>query len=33
MTTFLSDMRQEENATPDFMVGSLKDVPDLIRVL
>jgi D-glycero-D-manno-heptose 1,7-bisphosphate phosphatase len=30
MTTFLSDMMQKENATPDFMVGSLKDVPDLI---
>ncbi len=34
LTTFLSDMMQKENATPDFMVGSLKDVPDLLlRVL
>jgi len=30
LTTFLSDMMQKENATPDFMVGSLKDVPDLL---
>jgi len=34
LTTFLSDMMQKENATPDFMAGSLKDVPDLLlRVL
>ena len=30
LTTFLSGMMQKENATPDFMVGSLKDVPDLL---
>src|SRR5487761_826669 len=29
-TTFLSDMMQKENAVPDFMVGSLKDVPELL---
>jgi len=30
LTTFLSDIMQKEEATPDFMVGSLKDVPDLL---
>jgi D-glycero-D-manno-heptose 1,7-bisphosphate phosphatase len=33
MTTFLSMMMEEEHATPDYMVPSLKEVPDLLRTL
>jgi len=31
LTTFLSRMMEEEDATPDYMVPSLKEVPDLLR--
>jgi len=33
MTTFLSKMMEERNATPDFMVHTLKDVPALLSKL
>ena len=33
LTTFLTKMMEEEDATPDCMVPSLKDVPDLLRKL
>ncbi|MGD0476686.1 MAG: HAD family hydrolase [Nitrososphaerales archaeon] len=32
-TTFLSSMIEKENARPDFMLPSLKQVPDLLRSL
>ena len=31
LTTFLSKMMEVEDATPDYMVPSLKEVPDLLR--
>jgi len=33
MSTFLTDLMEKENVTPDFMVRSFKDVPALLRTL
>ncbi len=33
MTTFLSQRMEEENATPDYVVASLKEVPELLTRL
>lgn len=33
MTTFLSDMMERQNARPDYMVPSFKEVPGLLRTL
>ncbi len=33
MTTFLSDMMEKQEATPDYMVPSFKEVPALLRGL
>ncbi len=30
MTSFLSDLMEKENTTPDYIVASLKEVPDLL---
>lgn len=32
-TTFLTSMMERENATPDYIVASLKEIPDLIASL